>query len=290
MLSRISVACRRSLMTRCKVLHGWPTPCVFTGSASYHSRGGMVQVTQSFPLQNRRAGCINSLVLSRDKEVSTKSSSWFQQRFCCNSPKTAPLTPQDEERYQKDEKSKETITSSTETSRGETTSSERTQKEKKESNCEEKSKSNADVDDSTISSLSFSEIRKKGMRQLIKEIGLPIVLYYFLLNEFGVVVLTVALEYGWLGGGDIIMILQYAGIPNEVIQSYMSSTFTIFGFAIRAQLVTHFFLASLFFSLWTPLQWAFVFATFPRLRRAFLRKRGAKKMKNTFQDVKVQNK
>ena len=112
------------------------------------------------------------------------------------------------------------------------------------------------------------------MKDLVKQYGLPLALYYFIFNETCVVLVTCGLYYDWLGGGDIVSFLHYIGASKYVdIDAAMSKSVSLGPFGeLEAKLAAHFGLATVFMSLFTPIQLPFCIATLPRLKKLFKRK------------------
>lgn len=95
------------------------------------------------------------------------------------------------------------------------------------------------------------------MKRLATTHGLPLVVYYVIFNKACVVLVTVALQMGWLGAGDIITLINYLGIDYFIrgLDGVMDRpAFSIGMLHITGRLVANYALAVLFMSLWTPLQ------------------------------------
>eukprot|EP00760_Papus_ankaliazontas_P013212 PhM_4_TR15663/c1_g1_i3/m.21255 len=107
-----------------------------------------------------------------------------------------------------------------------------------------------------------------GLFGLIREYGVPLAIYYFVLNETCVVGITAGLHYGWFGGADIVRVLDYVGAGSYVDLDKMNHHISFGPFSVSAKLATNFGLATAFMSLWTPVQLPFCIATLPYIKRA----------------------
>eukprot|EP00759_Apiculatamorpha_spiralis_P009524 PhF_6_TR16572/c0_g1_i1/m.25259 len=137
----------------------------------------------------------------------------------------------------------------------------------------------SDPSKSTSSTTTATDTTKKnfrhmGFKQLIKEYGLPLAVYYLALNETCVIGITCGLHYGYFGGADVISTLNKIGLASYIdLNKLSSSSMTIGPIEISARLMSNFGLATAFMSLWTPLQIPFCIATLPMLKRLLGRKR-----------------
>ncbi|CBZ23015.1 conserved hypothetical protein [Leishmania mexicana MHOM/GT/2001/U1103] len=112
--------------------------------------------------------------------------------------------------------------------------------------------------------------RGMSMRTVVIEHGVPLSLYYFVTNELLVCLLTCLLHYGYFGQEDLIGFLKSVGASKYVdLNSIEGKSWSLFGgqLVVSARLVANFTAASLFMSLWTPVQLPICIATYPYLKR-----------------------
>ncbi|KAG5512289.1 hypothetical protein JKF63_07811 [Porcisia hertigi] len=112
--------------------------------------------------------------------------------------------------------------------------------------------------------------RRLSMRAMVVEHGVPLFLYYFITNEVLVCMVTYLLHYGYFGKEDLIGFLKSLGASKYVdLESIEGKQWSFFGghVVLSARLVTNFTAASLFMSLWTPVQLPLCVATYPYLKR-----------------------
>lgn len=113
--------------------------------------------------------------------------------------------------------------------------------------------------------------RRVSMKKLMVEYGAPLALYYFITNELLVCGLTYLLHYGYFGKEDLIGFLESVGVSKYVnLKAIEEKSWSFFSdrVVISARLVANFTAASVFMSLWTPLQIPLCIATYPFIRRS----------------------
>ncbi|KAG5488104.1 hypothetical protein LSCM1_08169 [Leishmania martiniquensis] len=109
------------------------------------------------------------------------------------------------------------------------------------------------------------------MKTVVVEHGVPLSLYYFITNEIIVCVLTYLLHYGYFGKEDLIDLLKYIGASKYIdLNSIEGTSWSLLDgqLVVSARLVANFTAASLFMSLWTPVQLPICIATYPYLKLA----------------------
>jgi hypothetical protein len=114
---------------------------------------------------------------------------------------------------------------------------------------------------------------KRGIsiKTLVLEYGAPLALYYFITNEMMVCGLTYLLHYGYFGKEDLISFLESVGASKYIdLKAIEGKSWSLLDghLVISARLVANFTAASIFMSLWTPLQIPICVATFPFIRRS----------------------
>ncbi|KPA73681.1 hypothetical protein ABB37_09613 [Leptomonas pyrrhocoris] len=113
--------------------------------------------------------------------------------------------------------------------------------------------------------------RNVSMKKLVMEYGAPLALYYFITNELLVCGLTYLLHYGYFGKEDLIDFLESVGASRYInLKAVEGKSWSFFDgrVAVSARLVANFTAASVFMSLWTPLQVPVCIATYPFIRRS----------------------
>lgn len=116
--------------------------------------------------------------------------------------------------------------------------------------------------------------RSISIKSAVVEYGAPVALYYFITNEFLVGVVTYLLHYGYFGKEDLIGVLESIGASKFLdLKSIEAKSWSFFDdrFVISARFVANFTAASIFMSLWTPIQLPLCVATYPAIRRGFQR-------------------
>jgi hypothetical protein len=107
----------------------------------------------------------------------------------------------------------------------------------------------------------------RGIRKLISTLGVWLALYYFMFNECCVILVTAMLHNDYLQTGDIESLFEYLGVSKYVdVQSHLQKTLHIGPWEISGRLAANFALASLFMSLWTPIQIPFCVMTLPAFK------------------------
>lgn len=112
--------------------------------------------------------------------------------------------------------------------------------------------------------------RPMSMRALVVQHGAPLAAYYFITNEMLVCLITYLLHYNYFGKDDLISVLDSLGASRFIdLKSIEGKSWSLFGgrLEVSVRLVANFTAASLFMSLWTPLQLPLCVATYPYLRR-----------------------
>ncbi|KAG5488252.1 hypothetical protein LSCM4_08329 [Leishmania orientalis] len=122
--------------------------------------------------------------------------------------------------------------------------------------------------------------REMSMKTVVVEHGAPLSLYYFITNELLVCLLTYLLHYGYFGKEDLIGLLKCIGASKYIdLSSIEGKSWSLFDgqLVVSARLVANFTAASIFMSLWTPVQLPICIATYPYLKRISQRwmKRGS---------------
>lgn len=108
------------------------------------------------------------------------------------------------------------------------------------------------------------------MKTVVLDYGLPVALYYWITNEIIVCVLTYFLHFGYFGKEDLIDILEKVGVSKYInLNAIETKSWSLFNgrLTVSARLLANFAAASLFMTLWTPLQVPICIATYPYLRR-----------------------
>ena len=116
-----------------------------------------------------------------------------------------------------------------------------------------------------------ANVRSISMRAGVVEYGFPLALYYFITNEMLVCGLTYLLHYGYFGKEDLIGFLESIGASKYIdLKAIEGKSWSFFNerIVISARLVANFTAASVFMSLWTPLQVPICIATYPFIRQS----------------------
>ncbi|CAJ1015625.1 hypothetical protein Q4I30_000706 [Leishmania utingensis] len=114
------------------------------------------------------------------------------------------------------------------------------------------------------------QARRMSMRTVAIEHGVPLALYYFITNEILVCLLTYLLHYDYFGQDDLIGFLKFVGASKYIdLNSIEGKRWSFFDerITLSARLVANFTAASLFMSLWTPVQLPICITTYPYLKR-----------------------
>lgn len=112
------------------------------------------------------------------------------------------------------------------------------------------------------------------MKETIKTHGIPAALFYWITNEILVCILTYFLHYGYFGKEDLIGFLEHIGASKYVnleVVEHKNWSFFDGRLVISARLIANFTAASVFMSLWTPLQLPLAIAIYPLFRRSIQR-------------------
>lgn len=118
------------------------------------------------------------------------------------------------------------------------------------------------------------QVRHVSMKELVLKHGLYCALYYWITNEMLVCVFTYLLHYGYLGKEDLIGFLENVGADKYLnLKNIETKSWSFFNgsLVISARLVANFIAASVFMSLFTPIQVPIAVATYPYLRRVLAR-------------------
>ena len=117
--------------------------------------------------------------------------------------------------------------------------------------------------------------RISAWKRLVMDYGMPLALYYFVLNECCVVIVTFLLHRDYMHTGDVVSLMKTLGAERYFgdLDNTMKSSVNFFGiFEVSGQLAANFAAASAFMSLWTPLQIPFCVATLPYIRKVAVKR------------------
>lgn len=110
--------------------------------------------------------------------------------------------------------------------------------------------------------------RRTGFGRLVAQYGVPLAVYYFIFNESCIVFVTFLLHKDYVSGTAVLEVINRFGAGGRLnLGELMSMTLTLGPLELSARLVANFALASVFMSLWTPLQIPFCIATLPYAKR-----------------------
>lgn len=116
-----------------------------------------------------------------------------------------------------------------------------------------------------------------SLKELVKQYGIPLAVFYWVTNESLVALLTYLFHYNYLTTGDVVDWLQSLGLGGYVnLETLHTASITVFGVEISALLLTNFLVASAVMSLFTPIQVPICVAVFPSLRRGVRKVLGRK--------------
>lgn len=122
----------------------------------------------------------------------------------------------------------------------------------------------------------FSKIKSafKGMtlKQIIKQYGIPIALFYWVFNEVLVAIVTYLLHYNYVSQGSVVDFIDAIGFGSWIDTKILHTHSVRLGpFDISALLITNFLVASAFLALFVPIKLPFCIWLYPKVRNAFRR-------------------
>lgn len=113
----------------------------------------------------------------------------------------------------------------------------------------------------------------KGMslKEIIKQYGLPIALFYWVFNEVLVAIVTYLLHFNYVSQNSVVDIIEALGFGSWVDTKVLATHSLRFpyGIEISALLITNFLVASAFLALFVPVKLPFCIWVFPKVRRSF---------------------
>ena len=123
----------------------------------------------------------------------------------------------------------------------------------------------------------MANLKGLSFKELVKQYGIPLAVFYWVTNESLVALLTYLFHYNYLTTGDVVDGLKYVGLDSLVnIETIHSTSITLWGVEISALFLTNFLVASAVMSLFTPIQVPLCIAVFPYLRNGVRRVLGRK--------------
>lgn len=121
--------------------------------------------------------------------------------------------------------------------------------------------------------------RHVSMKEFAFKHGPYCAIYYWVTNEMLVCLFTYLLHYGYLGKEDLVDFLENVGADKYInLRNIEGKSWSFFNgnVTISARLVANFVAASVFMSLFTPIQIPIAVATYPYLRSILTRGSRAK--------------
>ena len=114
--------------------------------------------------------------------------------------------------------------------------------------------------------------KQRLVKRLISQYGLPFAIYYIVFNDSMILLITVALQMGWVGAGDVITLIKKVGAEkylNGLDERMDRPAFSLGPLHVTGRLVANFALAFAFMGVWTPIKIPFCIATLPYVKRAW---------------------
>lgn len=130
--------------------------------------------------------------------------------------------------------------------------------------------------DATCSNFRKRSTLPTSMKDAVLRYGFSVALYYWITNEAMVCALTFCLHYHYFGKEDLVSVIEKCGVSKYIdLREIEGKSWSFWSgrLEISARLLANFTAASLFMSLFTPLQLPFCIATFPAVSRFFCRLR-----------------
>lgn len=116
--------------------------------------------------------------------------------------------------------------------------------------------------------------RNSSWKARIREHGVPALTFYWVVNEIVVCYLTYLLHYDYIGGGDLLSVLERVGADKYMdLSKVESKNWYLFDgrLCITARFLTNFAAASAFMSILTPVKFPLIISMYPSFRRLLAR-------------------